>query len=227
MALTMHLRISTIVKIWIPKLVVMVVLVACQQHAEQEGMVQNAFAQTSIVILGNTQDAGSPQLACNKSCCANVDETRMVSSIGLIDPKHHRSVIIDASPDFTAQSKILQDHSSYPNFGVPDAIFLTHAHIGHYTGLMYLGKEAMASDSLPVFCMPRMHAFLSRNGPWDLLVKDGRINLQQLVNKSFVPISDQLSIAPILVPHRDEYSETVGYLIKGPNKTALYIPDID
>ena len=31
----------------------------------------------------------------------------------------------------------------------------------------------------------------------------------------------------MLVPHRDEYSETVGYYIKGPNKTALFIPDIN
>jgi pyrroloquinoline quinone biosynthesis protein B len=34
-------------------------------------------------------------------------------------------------------------------------------------------------------------------------------------------------VTPFLVPHRDEYSETVGYMIAGPNKKALFIPDID
>jgi pyrroloquinoline quinone biosynthesis protein B len=29
------------------------------------------------------------------------------------------------------------------------------------------------------------------------------------------------------VPHRDEYSETVGFKIIGPKKSALFIPDID
>ena len=32
---------------------------------------------------------------------------------------------------------------------------------------------------------------------------------------------------PFLVPHRDEFSETVGFEIKGENKTAVFIPDID
>jgi pyrroloquinoline quinone biosynthesis protein B len=31
----------------------------------------------------------------------------------------------------------------------------------------------------------------------------------------------------MLVPHRDEYTETVGYRIDGPDKSALFIPDID
>ena len=29
------------------------------------------------------------------------------------------------------------------------------------------------------------------------------------------------------MPHRDEYSETVGFQIKGPKKSLIYIPDID
>jgi len=36
-----------------------------------------------------------------------------------------------------------------------------------------------------------------------------------------------LEVTPFLVPHRDEYSETVGFRIKGPNKSAAFIPDID
>ena len=32
---------------------------------------------------------------------------------------------------------------------------------------------------------------------------------------------------PFQVPHRDEFSETVGYRIEGPNRSAVFIPDID
>ncbi len=200
---------------------------ACKQKVEDHSLAKNAFAQASIVVLGTTQDAGSPQIGCNKACCSDINENRMVASLGLIDPKDHSTFVIDATPDFVHQTRLLKDYCSFPNFGIPDAIFLTHAHIGHYTGLMYLGKEALAADSLKVFCMPRMQQFLNNNGPWDIMVKEGMIHPLPQINKKFLPISESISIAPITVPHRDEYSETVGYLVKGPNKLALYIPDID
>ena len=31
-------------------------------------------------------------------------------------------------------------------------IFLTHAHIGHYTGLMHLGREAMGAKEVACLC---------------------------------------------------------------------------
>ena len=48
-----------------------------------------------------------------------------------------------------------------------------------------------------------------------------------LKNDSIQSLGENLSIKPILVPHRDEFSETVGYLIKGRFKSALFLPDID
>ena len=108
-----------------------------------------------------------------------------------------------------------------------DGIFLTHAHIGHYTGLMYLGKEAANTKNIPVFAMPKMSSFISNNGPWSQLVAQHNIALQPLVANQAVVLSPSLQVTPFLVPHRDEYSETVGYLIEGPHKKALFIPDID
>jgi pyrroloquinoline quinone biosynthesis protein B len=108
-----------------------------------------------------------------------------------------------------------------------DGIFLTHAHIGHYTGLMYLSREAIGADSVPVFAMPRMQNFLQSNGPWSQLVELSNIELHSIENEDNLRLSDQLVVVPFLVPHRDEYSETVGYKIIGPNKTALFIPDIN
>ena len=75
--------------------------------------------------------------------------------------------------------------------------------------------------------MPRMKKFLETNGPWSQLVDLKNINLTQLHNKSIFSLDKELKVTPFEVPHRDEFSETVGYLIKGPLKSALYIPDID
>ena len=40
-------------------------------------------------------------------------------------------------------------------------------------------------------------------------------------------VKTAVRIVPFLVPHRDEYSETVGFMITGPNKSVIFIPDID
>ena len=185
--------------------------------------------ETALVILGTVQDAGSPQIGCPKPCCMDLDELestkRKVSALGIIDSDQNKKYLIDATPDIVAQVQQLNYYSD--SASLPDAIFLTHAHIGHYTGLMYLGKEAINSHKTKVFGMPRMNIFLSNNGPWDQLVSNKNIELHGLVNKDTVFLSEQLQIVPFLVPHRDEYSETVGYKIIGPNRKALYIPDVD
>ncbi len=72
-----------------------------------------------------------------------------------------------------------------------------------------------------------MKKFLETNGPWEQLVSLNNITLKQLRPDQKVRLSPNLEVTPFLVPHRDEYSETAGYLIEGPNKKALFIPDID
>lgn len=125
-----------------------------------------------------------------------------------------------------SQMDLLQN-ASFPTSTTPDGIFLTHAHIGHYTGLMFLGKEAMNANKVPVYAMPQMKTYLETNGPWSQLVKTENISIQSLQNNVEVRLSEELRIIPFQVPHRDEYSETVGYKIIGPTKSALFIPDID
>ncbi len=135
--------------------------------------------------------------------------------------------MIEATPDITFQLRKLEtylpDHSKI----LPDGIFLTHAHIGHYTGLMELGREALNSKEEKVYAMPRMKTFLETNGPWSQLVKLNNINLTELKADSAIQLNDELKITPILVPHRDEFSETVGYRIESHHKKVLFIPDID
>ena len=185
----------------------------------------------SLILLGTLQDAGAPQLNCNKKCCQGLfeqaDSARRVSSLGLLDFNTQKKYLFDATPDISKQLHALKKASPIATSSIVDGIFLTHAHIGHYTGLMYLGKEAVNATEVSVFAMPKMSSFISNNGPWSQLVTNRNIVLQPLVANQAISLSPTLQVTPFLVPHRDEYSETVGYLIEGPHKKALFIPDID
>ena len=184
-----------------------------------------------IIVLGTIQDAGSPHMGCEKPCCIslfeNPDPNRKVVSLGLVDPLEKKYWLIEASPDFITQCRELKKTSDFEHRKSPDGIFLTHAHIGHYTGLMYLGKESYNSSSVPVFAMTRMKGFLIKNGPWSQLFKLNNIKLNNINHQEEIKLSNNLSITPFLVPHRDEFSETVGFKINGPKKSVLFIPDID
>ena len=183
-----------------------------------------------ITVLGIAQDAGFPHINCQNDCCTsyyNGDEPKkLVSCLGLVDLDSEKKYLFDATPDMTQQVKDLKTNH-LDNGAVIDGIFLTHAHIGHYTGLMYLGFEALGGDNVPVYAMPRMKSYLENNGPWSQLVAFNNIELQKLHNDSTITLNTKLKVTPILVPHRDEYSETVGYKIEGEHKSALFIPDID
>ncbi len=189
-------------------------------------------ADTGVMlrVLGTVQDGGSPHMGCKKACCsalfAQPDPTRQVVALGVADASNQQTWLFEATPDFTRQAKALSQWGQGLS-ETPGGIFLTHAHIGHYSGLMFLGKEAMNAQAVPVYTMPRMLDFLQQNGPWGQLVTNRNITLQPLVQDSALRLSAHLRVTPIRVPHRDEYSETVGFLIEGPHKSALFIPDID
>ena len=183
-----------------------------------------------LLVLGTAQDAGSPQIGCTKSCCANLwehpDPTRKVVSLGLVDPTNQETYLFDATPDLPAQTAQLALAAGKPGT-LPNAIFLTHAHIGHYTGLIYLGREATNSREVPVYAQDRLRNYLRANGPWSQLVTLKNISLNPMPPDKKLKMSPRVSVRALLVPHRDEFSETVGYLIEGPTKKALFIPDID
>ena len=201
-------------------------LIAC--NPAQEKKETKKITKTSLVVLGNVQDAGSPHIACKKDCCEdlfkNPDPTRKVVSLGLIIPESKETYLFEATPDMPAQLKMLNELAPFEHKETPDGIFLTHAHIGHYAGLMYLGKEAMDADSVLVHCAQRMHEYLTKNGPWSQLVSNSNIKLE-------VPLNMGLKhwiVGGFKVPHRDEFSETLGYAISiDQEKEILFIPDID
>ena len=179
-----------------------------------------------VVVLGIAQDGGAPHAGCEKSCCIELWESgkkEKVSSIGIVNPLTKQSWLFDATPDFPSQYRILTENHNTELVG----IFLTHAHMGHYTGLLHLGREVMGKKNVPVYVMSRMKRFLETNGPWSQLVTLKNINLKLIENNKDIKIGEQLFIEPFLVPHRDEYSETVGYRIIGKEKSLAFIPDID
>ncbi|MDG2371305.1 MAG: MBL fold metallo-hydrolase [Flavobacteriaceae bacterium] len=180
--------------------------------------------KTSIItVLGTVQDGGLPHIGCEKHCCNKLSSDFKVTSLGLTLPDNQGFYLFEASPNFPDQLKYMTSlyESSF------NGVFLTHAHIGHYTGLMYLGKEALGAKNIPVFAMTRMSEYLVNNGPWSQLISDSNIELINLKRDEAHRISKNISIKPIIVPHRDEFSETVGYFIYGSKKTAFFLPDID
>jgi len=191
-----------------------------------------AFADPDVYVqvLGIAQDAGYPQTNCYQPHCMRAwedkDLRRMASSIAVVDNTSKAKYLFDATPDMREQLYAL--HKSAPDTEYSlDGVFLTHAHMGHYTGLMHIGRESAAAKGIPVYAMPIMAEFLSNNGPWDQLVRLNNIELMPLTNGAPVELSTQLVVTPLQVPHRKEYSETVGFRIDGPNKSAVFIPDID
>lgn len=186
--------------------------------------------EVELLVLGTAQDGGKPQ-AGNHDDPAWRDESlrRLATSMALIDRRGDdvQRWLFDATPDFKQQLWHLDESAPVSGSIGLDGIFLTHAHIGHYTGLMLLGHEAIGAKEVPVYAMPRMRSFLSRNGPWSQLVKYRNIDLRPLVERDAVMLTDQLSVTAFKVPHRQEFSEVVGFRIQGPERSAVYLPDID
>ena len=180
------------------------------------------------VVLGIAQDGGVPHIGCRQERCeaARRDPSRRerVASLGLVDAD--RRFLIDATPDLPSQVASL-DSGRPASRPVVDGILLTHAHIGHYTGLMYLGREALGASGVPVWATPRMARFLRENGPWSQLVTLGNIALKEMEPGREIALTERLRVTPLLVPHRDELSDTVGFRVQGPSRSLLYIPDID
>jgi pyrroloquinoline quinone biosynthesis protein B len=182
-----------------------------------------------ILVLGTAQDGGFPQAACKMECCRSVWENKIphqgVSSLALVDPITKQKWIFDATPDFPEQFYLLNKQTK--NSAPLDGIFLTHAHIGHYTGLMHLGREVMGSNKVKVYAMPKMKSFLENNGPWSQLVNIQNIEIRKMEESEIIILNDRLKVMPFRVPHRDEFSETVGYRIMTKDKSFIFIPDID
>jgi pyrroloquinoline quinone biosynthesis protein B len=198
----------------------------CNDFSQEK---ENKSSEILLKVLGTIQDGGIPHMGCSKECCSNYflsKKSRIgVSSLGVSNLKHNTNYIIDATPNINFQLIDLIGNAD-PSKKL-NGIFLTHAHKGHYAGLLNFGRESLNSKNIPLYLMPKFYNFILNNGPWNQLVELNNVKLNKIYNREKVILHNNLSFTPIQVPHRDEYSETVGYVIEGTNKKVLYIPDID
>lgn len=206
-------------------------LIQCACSGNKHATAPTKTDELFLVVLGIAQDGGYPHAGCQRNCCRQVYDGRqapkMPVCLGIVDRANQKLYLLEATPAFPEQWRRLQDISGFQDKRAPDGIFLTHAHIGHYTGLMFLGREVMGAKNVPVYAMPRMAGYLQTSGPWSQLVGLQNIEIKGLRADSAVVLPGNLRITPFTVPHRDEFSETVGYRIESPRKKVIFIPDID
>jgi len=181
-----------------------------------------------VLLLGAAQDAGLPQSGCACDNCVTAREdpqkVELPSSIAIIDHREKRFWIVDATPAFPAQLEKVKENAEGYEFS---GLFITHAHIGHYTGLMFLGKEVMNLHELKVYVSASTGKFLSGNAPWSQLVALRNIVLHTIEEGQPLQISPEISVTGHFVPHRDEIGDTFSFVIQGMHRSLFYCPDID
>ena len=201
-------------------------LVSCNLFSQSKDQNYSTESDIFLQVLGTVQDAGMPQLGCQKECCSTLTVSEKAQRLGsslALQRQDGFTYLFDISLDIPHQWQALQAQGT----SVLSGVFLTHAHMGHYAGLLHLGREAWNTHDIPVYAMPRMQSFIENNAPWEQLLTLNNIQLKPLADQQHLTLAPQLQVTPIQVPHRDEYSETVAFWIQGPNKSALYLPDID
>jgi pyrroloquinoline quinone biosynthesis protein B len=188
------------------------------------------------LVLGSVQDGGFPQAGCYTSRCDEgrallaAGHGRFVSSLALIEPAAERFYLVDATPDITRQLDLITEPAFRRRAAERrpfDGIFLTHAHIGHYTGLEMLGREGLGIRETPVYCTQAMAGFLRSNYPWRFLIDQGHIALRPLPLDSWQRVDANLEVQLWKVPHRDEIADTVAFVFRGPDASLLFLPDIN
>lgn len=186
------------------------------------------MAPIRVHVLGTAQDGGVPHPGCACPRCEGARRQpklrRRVACIA-VEGATGSTFLVDATPDLREQVDALRAACPACDTFV-DAIAISHAHIGHYLGLAFLGKEAMHAKRLPVYSTPKTAKFIQGNRPWAHLVERGEIDLKTLTPGS--PLSfDGAMIHAFLSPHRGEDTDTIGFEIHGPNKRLVYVSDAD
>lgn len=191
-----------------------------------------------VRVIGTAQDGGFPHAACTGEACrrarryrSQASQPRYIASVALILPRSGKVYIFDATPDIREQLDLLADvRGSLPD-GVDrtpvDGVFLSHAHIGHYLGLAFFGYEAVHTSGLPLYSTPWMASFLRANGPWSQLAGKSNVSFREIQPGGEVELEDGVTVTMVASPHREEYSDTVGFLIRGPERGLLFVPDTD
>jgi len=209
-------------------LLILFFLSACSPDSKPDEQAESPPESPYLMVLGIGQDGGAPQAGSHTDPrWIDSKNAHYATSLGLVDPASGKRWMFEATPDFRHQWYDLDTFAGLRSTRLPDGVFLTHAHIGHYAGLMFLGHESIGAQGVPVFALPKMAAYLASNGPWSQLVKYNNIDLNVMQPSLPVPLGENIHVTPFIVPHRQEFSEVAGFIIEGPSKRIGFIPDID
>lgn len=171
-------------------------------------------------FLGTAQDGGVPHLGCQCDACSTARDDpnaqRLSASLQVYDEKRGINYIFDASPDIRFQIE-----SDYI-----DGIFLSHGELGTTTGLLYLGKESINANMVPVYCTAGVTEFLEDNYAYRLLIDRNNIVVNEFASDQEVEVMG-LTVTPIEVVHRYVPTDTHAFRIDSGEKTLFYITDID
>jgi pyrroloquinoline quinone biosynthesis protein B len=179
-------------------------------------------------ILGTAQDGGVPHPGCACPRCETArrdPERRRCVACAAIEGETGKTFLFEATPDFRSQIHAL-GKATGRGTAPPDAIAITHAHMGHYLGLAFLGEEAMHASGVPVYGTPSVLRFLKGNQPWAHLAERGEVELRAIV-PGRAHAFDGCLLHAFLTPHRGADTDTVGFEIRGPRRTLVYVTDAD
>lgn len=188
-----------------------------------------------LVVLGIAQDGGLPHFGCEQPCCVEArQQGRMLfpTALGLIDRRGGgapRLLLVEATPRIEEQVAMLHRVAGVQGRGRQpvDAVMTTHAHLGHFLGLLWFGREVAGSRALPLHASSRFCEFLAGNAPWKQLLTLGQLQLQPFAPGGEFSPWPGITVRAVPVPHRDEWSDTMAFLLRGPTRSVLFVPDVD
>tara|TARA_B100000614_G_scaffold259021_1_gene282664 strand:+ start:605 stop:1453 length:849 start_codon:yes stop_codon:yes gene_type:complete len=173
-----------------------------------------------VTLLGIAQDGGRPQPLCAKPCCANVGlgERAFPTSLGVKfeDSSTH---LFDATRNLGEQLEIWQEN-------LPSHVWLTHAHFGHVDGLGLFGRETIGAKGIILHVSQQMQKLIQSTPQWAIMLEQGVFTLDVFSTGEAIDCGSE-SIIPLLIPHRDELSDMHAFVVRGRNKSMLYLPDHD
>ncbi|GAB7095281.1 pyrroloquinoline quinone biosynthesis protein PqqB [Halolamina litorea] len=169
-----------------------------------------------IHVRGTAQDGGVPHLGCSCSRCTDARSDRTaVRYPASLRVDAGQSLLVDASMDVRHQV-----------VGDVDGVVFTHAHLGHFPGILQFGREVLDADALPVYCTEGLAEFVRTNQPFTKLVSNGNVDLTPVGADGTIDLPKG-EVRPFPVPHRDEFGTgTLGLEFRG-SRSLVYVPDID
>ena len=173
-----------------------------------------------VTLLGVAQDGGRPQAGCTRPCCVGLrpEDTSYPVALGISDGDSNH--LIEATR-FLGQQLTVWGQTNIEN------VLLTHAHFGHVDGLGLFGKETMNARNVGLHLSSEMEHLVDRTPQWALMVDQGVFQPTTFHDRDNLQFSPNLTIQPVHVPHRDELSDMHAFVIRGPNRSLLFLPDHD